>query len=137
LKRNAYFCVEEELFFADELRREDRAVLNRYIANALNVPEIELFPPQLKLKLLSRNVFVRKIFWGAVRRGDLIVRFNLPFDLSRLAVKFADARKGGWFLALTLRKSKKTGDTEIDIERPRIAPSAYSSVKLLTSPIAQ
>jgi hypothetical protein len=127
LKRNAYFCVEEGLFFADDLRRADRAVLNRYVANPLNVPETELFPPQLKLKLLSRNLFVRKIFWGAVRRGDLIVGFNLPFDLSRLAVKFADARKGGWSLALTLRKSKKTGDTEIDIERPRIVVTSINS----------
>jgi hypothetical protein len=127
LKRNAYFCIEEGLFFADDLRRADRAVLNRYVANPLNVPETELFPPQLKLKLLSRNVFVRKIFWGAVRRGDLIVGFNLPFDLSRLAVKFADARKGGWSLALTLRKSKKTGDTEIDIERPRIVVTSINS----------
>jgi len=127
LKRNSYSCVEEGLFFADDLRRADRTVLERCVNNPLNVPGTEAFPPQLQLKLMSRNVFVRQCFWGAVRRGDLIVGFNLPFDLSRLAVKFTEARKGGWSLALTLRKSKKTGDTEVDIERPRIVVTSINS----------
>jgi hypothetical protein len=127
LKRNNYFCVEEGLFFADDLRRADRAVFERYVANPLNVPKTEIFPPQLKLKLMSRNVFVRNFLWGAIRRGDLIVGFNLPFDLSRLAVKFANAQKDGWSLALTLRKSRRTGKSEIDIERPRIVITSINS----------
>lgn len=61
LKLDAYTCVEEGLFFADDLKRADRNVLGRYIANPLNVPKTEIFPPQLKLKLMSRNEFVRKI----------------------------------------------------------------------------
>ena len=127
LKRNNYFCVEEGLFFADDLRRVDRTILERYVASPLNVPKTETFPPQLKLKLMSRNLFVRELFWGAVRRADLIVGFNLPFDLSRLAVKFANAQKGGWSLALTLRKSRRTGKSEIDIERPRIVITSINS----------
>lgn len=127
LKRNDYFCVEEGLFFADDLRRADLKVLQRYVASPLNVPKTELFPPQLKLKLMSRNVFVRQFLWGAIRRGDLIVGFNLPFDLSRLAVKFANAQKDGWSLALTLRKSRRTGKSEIDIERPRIVITSINS----------
>jgi len=127
LKRDTYSCVEEGLFCADDLRRSDRIVLERYIADPLNVPNTETFPPQLKLKLMSRNTFVREVFWGAVRRGDLIVGFNLPFDLSRLAVKFTAAQKGGWSLAVTLRESKKTGDTEIDIERPRVVITSINS----------
>lgn len=127
LKRNNYFCVEEGLFFADDLRRADRTVLERYVASPLNVPKTEIFPPQLKLKLMSRNVFVRQFLWGAIRRGDLIVGFNLPFDLSRLAVKFANAQSDGWSLALTLRKSRRTGKSEIDIERPRIVITSINS----------
>jgi hypothetical protein len=76
---------------------------------------------------MSRNLFVRKIFWGAVRRGDLIVGFNLPFDLSRLAVKFANAKKSGWSLAPTLRKGRRSGKSEIDIERPRIVITSINS----------
>ena len=127
LKHNNYSCVEEGLFFADDLRRADRTVLERYLSNSLNVPGTEAFPPQLRLKLMSRNVFVRQYFWGAVRQGDLIVGFNLPFDLSRLAVRFANAKKGGWSLALTLRKSRRTGESEIDIERPRILITSINS----------
>jgi hypothetical protein len=100
-------------------------VLERYVAGPLNVPTTEIFPPQLKL--MSRNVFVREFFWGAVRRGDLIVGFNLPFDLSRLVVKFTNAQRGGWSLALTLRKSRRTGKSEIDIERPRIVITSINS----------
>ena len=127
LKRNSYSCVEEGLFFADKLRGPDRTILERYVANPLNIPKTETFPPQLKLKLMGRNEFIRKVLWGAIRRGDLIVGFNLPFDLSRIAVKFTNARKNGWSLALTLRKSKKTGFTEIDPERPRIVITSINS----------
>jgi hypothetical protein len=127
LKRNKYRCVEEGLFHADNLRRSDSIVLERYVRNPLNVPETDNFPPQLKLKLMSRNAFVRKIFWGAVQRGDLVVGFNLPFDLSRLAVKFAKAKKGGWSLALTLRKGRRSGKEEVDIERPRTVITSINS----------
>jgi hypothetical protein len=127
LKQNKYRCVEEGLFYADHLKRADRAVLERYVRNPLNVPRTDIFPPQLRLRLMSRNAFVRKLFWGTVRRGDLVVGFNLPFDLSRLAVKFANAKKSGWSLALTLRKGRRSGKTEIDIERPRIVITSINS----------
>jgi hypothetical protein len=126
-KRNKYSCVEEGLFFADKLGRRDRRVLQRYADNPLNAPETETFPPQVKLKLMSREVFLRQYFWGAVRRGDLIVGLNLPFDLSRLAVKFTTAKKSGWSLILSNRTSRKTGETEIDIERPRIVITSINS----------
>jgi hypothetical protein len=126
-KQNKYSCVEEGLFFADNLVRKDRRVLERYADNPLNVPETETVPPQLKLKVMARDFFLRQHFWGAVRRGDLIVGFNLPFDLSRLAVKHTKARKSGWSLVLSNRKSRKTGETEVDIERPRIVITSINS----------
>jgi hypothetical protein len=127
LKRSDYQCVEEGLFFAGDLHRVDRKVLERYVANPLNVPATEAYPPQLKLKLVSREAFLRQFFWGAVRRGDLIVGFNLPFDLSRLAIEFANAWRSGWSLPLSERKSRKTGQTEIDMERPRIVITSINS----------
>jgi DNA polymerase elongation subunit (family B) len=126
-ERNKYSCVEEGMFFADNLGRKDRRVLQHYADNPLNVPETETFLPQLKLKLMTRDFFIRQYFWGAVRRGDLIVGFNLPFDLSRLAVKHTRARKNGWSLVFSTRKSRKTGETEIDIERPRIVVTSINS----------
>jgi hypothetical protein len=52
------------------------------------------------LKLLSRQEFVDNVLmqWG-YRAGGLIVGFNLPFDISRIAVSYKDARsamKGGF-----------------------------------------
>jgi hypothetical protein len=127
LRLHKYSCVEEGVFFADKLGRKDRRVLQRYAGNPINVPETETFPPQLNLKLVSLDFFLRQYFWGAVRRGDLITGFNLPFDLSRLAVKFTNAKKSGWSLVLSNRTSRKTGETEIDIERPRIVITSINS----------
>jgi hypothetical protein len=124
---SAFCCVEEGLFYSNGIRREDRKILERYVSNPVNVPATETFPPQLKLALLSRERFLRQFFWGAVRRGDLIVGFNLPFDLSRLAVKYANAQKSGWSLALSERTSRKTGKKEVDIERPRIVITSINS----------
>ena len=54
--------------------------------------------------------------------------FNLPFDISRLAVDSSSSLKGGgWSLCLTLRRSKKTGKMEIDPERPRIVLTGTNS----------
>ena len=126
-KRDRYCCVEEGLFFAENLTRKARRALQRYAANPQNVPETENFPPQLQLKVMNREFFLRQYFWGAVRRGDLIVGFNLPFDLSRLAVKHTKAGKNSWSLVLSNRTSSKTGKTEIDIERPRIIVTSINS----------
>jgi hypothetical protein len=122
-----YWCIEEGLFFADSLRRADSKVLQRYVNDPANVPAAERFPPQIKLKLLSQKRFVSHVLWRAVRSGDLIVGFNLPFDLSRLAVRSANARKGGWSLCLSLRRSRKTGQMEVNPERPRIVIASLNS----------
>jgi len=127
LKLGRYACVEEGIFHADRLRSKHRRVLQRYVDNPSNVPETETNPPQLSLKLMSRDFFLRQYFWGAVRRGDLIVGFNLPFDISRLAIKYTKAQKGGWSLVLSTRKSRKTGKTENNIERPRIVVTSINS----------
>ena len=39
------------------------------------------------LVVLSRAEFVERVFWESVRAGALIVGFNLPFDISRIAVR--------------------------------------------------
>jgi hypothetical protein len=122
-----YSCIEEGLFHSDSLGRADRKVLKKYVNNPLNVPATEGFPIQIKLKLTDRARFISHVFWRAVRNGDLVVGFNLPFDLSRLAVKFTNARKDGWSLVLSSRKSRKTGKTEIEPKKPRIVITSLNS----------
>jgi hypothetical protein len=120
-----YVCIEEGLFHADDLPKFERRVLERHVREA--IPATETFPPQPKLKLTNRAKFVSHVFWRAVRNGDLIVGFNLPFDLSRLAFTFTDGKKGGWSLVLSSRLSKKSGKIEIDPEKPRIVLTSLNS----------
>lgn len=122
-----YACCEEGLFYADRLPPRERRVLERYVNDPTNIPATNRFPPQLKLKLSTRKRFISHVFWRAVRNGDLIVGFNLPFDLSRLAVEYTNANKGGWSLVLAVRKSKKTGRIEIDPEKPRVVATSINS----------
>lgn len=122
-----YKCLEEGLFYADSLEPHAIETLHRYKRNKKNIPAIEWFPARLTLPLMPRSSFVSRVFWRAVHNGELIVGFNLPFDLSRIAVRAANGRKGSWSLALSTRKSRKTGQLEPNPERPRIVITSQNS----------
>jgi hypothetical protein len=93
-------CLEEALFFGDDLPAKDRRILEKYVAipNA-HTPDNHA----QKLTLLTRREFLEK-FYRAVYKGRcLLVGFNLPFDLSRVAYDFTNARgrfAGGFALEL-------------------------------------
>lgn len=79
------------LFHADELGASDLKVVRQF-----EKPDLEIVP---------HGEFIDKIFYkyGYHLRG-MIIGFNLPFDLSRLAVSHASARKtmrGGFSLKLS------------------------------------
>ncbi len=107
-----YQCVEEGLFYTGDLSERDVQVLRRYVDDPRNLPgtEVKKFPPQTRLHLYSRSEFVGRVFWKYVREGAMVVGFNLPFDLSRLAVQASPSDDGGWSLVLSLRRSRKTGE---------------------------
>src|SRR3974390_2149104 len=105
-----YQCIEEGLFYSDSLSVQNQNTLDHYINNPKNTPSTERLPPQIRLKLHTRTSFVNYLFWTAVQSGHLIVGFNLPFDLSRMAFQSTNGEKGGWSLILSLRTSKKTGE---------------------------
>lgn len=82
-------CQEEGLFCADDLPESDRRTLETYakthcadLANRAGKP----------LKLLSLDQFHEKFYRAAYKGRCLIVGFNLPFDLSRIAHAAATAR---------------------------------------------
>jgi hypothetical protein len=86
--------IEEGLFHADELPDRDPdgyATLVEYAA-------------EHELRLWSRREFVDQVFWrSAYRTRAWVVGFNLPFDLTRLAVGFGEGRgayAGGHSLVL-------------------------------------
>jgi len=124
-----YQCIEEGLFHSDDLDSLQVDVLKRYIGNPTNLPgiEIKMFPPKSRLPLMNRSVFVERIFWKAIRKGDMVAGFNLPFDLSRLAIKASPSDNGGWSLILSLRKNRTTGVMEPYPERPRVVIKSLDS----------
>jgi len=129
LSPSGYQCVEEGLFYADDLRKSKVNVLRRYVDDPKNVPdtEVKAFPPQMRLKLYSRWQFVERVFWKSIQRNGMIISFNLPFDLSRIAVTPTEAKGGGWSLVLSTHKNKKTGQIEPNPYRPRVIIESLDS----------
>jgi hypothetical protein len=86
-------CVEEGLVYADELPDIDPAgfaVLQWVAATAGSAAR-----SQNPLRLLSRAEWVTKVFYPAAWEGRAtVVGFNLPFDLSRIAINAAEGRRG-------------------------------------------
>jgi hypothetical protein len=73
---------EKYLFSRDDLLERERATLEEY-ANFKG------------LTLLACTQFIDKVFWPEVwEYGTLFVCFNLPFDISRLAIKVRTFAKG-------------------------------------------
>lgn len=119
------FCVEEGIFYADELPErypEGFAVLQAYF----ECHSADVAPGQdTRLRLLSRSDFVEQVLWlFAYKHRATVVGFNLPFDLSRLAVASAPARgrfAGGNSLRLF----------DVERYRPRIAYKTIDSKRTL------
>jgi hypothetical protein len=123
-----YVCVAEGIFHHDDVTNAQSNVLQRYKSDPPTLPEIEHFPAETQLSLQNRSSFVRSVFWKSARRGDLIVGFNLPFDLSRLVVRSTEGKKGDWSFALSqLWKNPKTGRVVPNPKRPRIVVDAQNS----------
>jgi hypothetical protein len=91
---------EEGLFYADDLPVKDRRTLERYVA-AQNRGALR--PGEVPLLLLTRRKFLTKFYKALYKGHALLVGFNLPFDLSRIAFASRSARgrfAGGFSLAL-------------------------------------
>ncbi|MBB5328427.1 DNA polymerase [Tunturiibacter gelidoferens] len=127
LKSGKYICSEEGLFHDDDLDERQLTALKKYVETQSAQIEVKSFPPRLDLKLYPRWEFLEKIFWKAIKNERMIVGFNLPFDLSRLAVEWAKADDGGWSLILSQRCSKQTGLWEANPYRPRVRITAKDS----------
>jgi hypothetical protein len=93
-------CLKEGIFTGDDLPAKDRRVLQRYV----DTHSADVVPEGLaELSLLARSELVKEFYRDAYKARCLVVGFNLPFDLSRIACDFTNARKrfaGGFFLGL-------------------------------------
>ncbi len=99
-----YVCVEEGIFYADELPVEDPRGFHRLSAYAESHRANIGADGSRTIRFLSRHDFIRKVFFPASCRAEaLVCGFNLPFDLSRVAVESGVGRRwyyGGFSLAL-------------------------------------
>src|SRR4051812_39972765 len=114
-----YRCVEEGIFYADELGPDQQDVLRNYVHDQNK----RRAKDELKLRLYERAGFVEKVMYTAVQAGAAIVAFNLPFDLSRLAVEYRVARGAGgrgWSFVVFRYKNKSKGEWVPNTFRPRI-----------------
>ena len=112
--------LEEGLFHADELATRDPdgyAVLHAYAG-------------EQSLPLLRRRVFVERVLWRAAYKVRAwVVGFNLPFDLSRLAIAFGEGRgryAGGHSLVLW-NYLDEDGAWREDRYRPRVLIKSIDS----------
>ena len=136
-------CLEEGIFYADELPQrypEGLAILQQYVAD--NEADLDVPRYRRQLPLYSRRAFVVKrfdqrlhrnvlgAFWRAAYKAQaLVVGFNLPFDLSRLAIEVADARRsyGGGFSFALWDYEDKDGIGQTDPNRPRLLIRSLNS----------
>jgi hypothetical protein len=120
-------CLEEALFYGDDLPGGDLKVLQNYIkmhqAEAINK----------QLRILTRREFVDKLYRAAYKGRCLLVAFNLPFDISRVAYDFTTARgrfAGGFALELWSYIDER-GRERVNPHRPRIAIKHIDSKRAL------
>jgi hypothetical protein len=123
-------CLEEGLFYADDLPPKDLDVLRKY-AQSHRADTSE----HTKLKLIRRREFLKKLFTAAYKGRCLLVGFNLPFDLSRLGVDATCARRefeGGFSLGVWSYTDSK-GLEHSDPNRPRVTIKHIDSKRSLMS----
>ena len=121
-------CVEEGLVYADELPQAsppEYRILRGYAARNLaeTVPApVAGIPSRPDLRLRSRADFVEQVFFRALVDGATVAMFNAPFDLSRLSVKWAEARRGfrGGFSFDLFEKVDAKGAKRKKAYRPRV-----------------
>ncbi len=111
-------CVEESLFYHD-LPRADVQNLKRYIATHVAEPHSGGLK---QLRLQTRREFLELFYQLAYKARCLVVGFNLPVDLARIAFASAPARgffAGGFSFTLWTYRDKK-GRERPNGFRPRI-----------------
>src|SRR5260370_6020013 len=92
--------LKENLFYGDDLPAKDRRILERHVAPPSAVISDE---ENHDISLLTRHQFVERLFKNAYKGRCLLIAFNFPFDISRVACDFTKARRrfaGGFSLNL-------------------------------------
>lgn len=115
--------IEEGIFLPDDLEAKDPALMYR-IGQYLDEIEAETGDNSpCELQFRSRSNFMDYVFWEATRNLDaLVVGFNLPFDISRIAIDNREARSRNerWSFVMHQDIDPQSGEVREDPFRPRI-----------------
>jgi hypothetical protein len=124
LRGEEYVCVDEGFFHDESVSRQEFEELRDFVQT--RKPETT-DDGSSRLHLYSRSKFVREVFGGSIQAKAMIVGFNLPFDLSRLALDWEIAEGGGWSLILSQWRNPETGQVQANKFFPRVVVNALNS----------
>lgn len=125
--------LEEGLLYADDLPDTDPAgyeLLGRYVLTHDPKTSTEVWPVAPTISLCSRSEFVQLLNGAAYRVRATVVGFNLPFDLSRIAVDWGAARGkrfGGGFSLVLHDREDSTGRVYENPYRARLVVKTINS----------
>ena len=120
-------CLEEGLFYGDDLLPREKAILEHYVASHAadtdlrGIPERSI-PSNPRLMLLSAAEFRRLLFRVTYKGRGLLVAFNSPFDISRLALDYqpSQGRFLGGFSFVLFQYRDRNGMLRPSAYRPAI-----------------
>jgi hypothetical protein len=122
LQDGKYVALQEGIFYRDGPPAKDLQTIRTHVRKKL--ADGLALKADSQLDILSRAEFVERVFWESVRAGALIVSFNLPFDISRIAVRWAAAYNGGFSFVLSQLMRKRVENRH----RPRIRIAPLNGV---------
>lgn len=123
-------CLEEGLFHGGNLSANEIGVLKRYVRT--HKPDT-VREGVRELRLLTLRKFLEELFREIYKSRSLLVAFNMPFDVSRLAHDVTNARgryTGGFSLGLWTYIDKNGVERQY-LQRPRIAIKHIDSKRAL------
>jgi hypothetical protein len=127
LKNDSYVCQQEGAVYADDLDSESVKLIWDY-ASRKHAKVEDGCPTDIRIE--SRTEFVDCEFWDALVAGAVIVCFNAPFDLSRLALEYPEAQRknSGWSMVLWKYKEKPDEFKPSLRIKPKDSRSAFISL---------
>jgi hypothetical protein len=131
-------CLEEGLFYADDLTADERDVLQHYArahpadTDPRGIPERGI-PSNPELRLLPIPDFRRLLYRVAYKGRGLLCAFNVPFDASRCALGYVESRDRflGGFTFQFFQYRDKDGQLRAHPYRPGIAVKHMDSKRAL------
>ncbi len=124
LRNGEFVCLDEGIFHDQEIGVTEFNLLRKFVRSHKPWTADD---GSDRLRLYSRSKFVTEILGMAIQAKALIVGFNLPFDLSRLAVDWEAAKNGGWSLMFSQWSNRETGELQENKFFPRIVVKALNS----------